>query len=59
MLKAVMDPYLMDNSPAPEAEEEVSSAVMMEEDEDLPAQVVKSEDALDSNTDLDDLVDHP
>ena len=51
------DPYLADNSPVPEAEEEVSSAAMMESDGDLPGQ--DESEGLGSDTDLDDLADAP
>ena len=51
------DPYLVDNSPVPEAEEEVSSAAMMESDGDLPGQ--DESEGLGSDTDLDDLADAP
>ena len=51
------DPYLADNSPVPEAEEEVSSAAMMESDGDLPVQ--DESEGLGSDTDLDDLADAP
>ena len=51
------DPYLADNSPVPEAEEEVSSAAMMESDGDLPGQ--DESEGPGSDTDLDDLADAP
>ena len=53
-----LDLYLANNSPIPEAEEEISSAAMMESDGDLPGQDIES-DGLGSDTDLDDLADAP
>ena len=53
-----LDPYLANNSPIPEAEEEISSAAMMESDGDLPGQDIES-DGPGSDTDLDDLADAP
>ena len=53
-----LDPYLADNSPVLEAEEEeVSSAAMMESDGDLPGQ--DESEGLGSDTDLDNLADAP
>ncbi|KAN0129547.1 hypothetical protein V8E53_012635, partial [Lactarius tabidus] len=58
MLNIKTDPYLADNSPVPEVEEEISSPAMMESDGDLPGQVIESEDP-GSDTDLDNLADGP